>query len=228
MAILRVIEDGAADASWVELGILGTNVYFIDDGDGGVVVADPADNVDAILDIAGKRPISAILVTHGHYDHVGALDALRQATGAPVVAPVDDAHRITDPEPGFIGRTAPASQVDRTVEDGDTVQTGKLTWRVLHTPGHTEGSSCYLLEPSAGTNAEGFPLLLAGDTLFHGTVGRTDLDGGSVEAMCESMGKLAELDDATVVLPGHNSLTTIGLERERTINAIRGGDWLRP
>ena len=218
----------AAHVCWVELGILGTNVYFVEDGEGGVIVVDPADNVEAILEVVGQRKVSAIFVTHGHYDHVGALAALREASGAPVIIGTYDAHRVTDPEPGFVGKTAPASEVDRTVEDGETIKVGKTSWRVLHTPGHTEGSVCYFLDPVLGTNADGAPVMLAGDTLFHGTIGRTDLEGGSMDDMRESLNKLAELPDNTIVMPGHNSPTSIGMERGRTINAIRNNDWVRP
>lgn len=228
MPRVNEIEGAAADVLWAELGILATNVYVIDDGDGGAIVVDPGDRVDDILAMVGDRPVTAIFITHGHYDHVAALEELRQATGAPVIAGAEDAYRITNPVSSYAGRVAPVSQVDREVVDGDTIETGKLTWRVMHTPGHTEGCVCYYLEPSLGVHPDGFPLLISGDTLFHGTVGRTDLMGGDSNAMRESMGKLAELDDIVVALPGHNALTTIGMERERTINAILGDSWTRP
>lgn len=221
-------DEGCVPIKWAELGILATNVYFIEDGEGGVIVVDPADNIDAIMDFVGDRPVSAILLTHGHYDHMCALAELRERTGAPVIVGEHDAHRVVDPQPGFVGRTAPACEVDKTVTDGEDLRIGKTTWRVMHTPGHTEGCVCYYLEPSLGTNTSGDPVLMSGDTLFHGTVGRTDLEGGSMADMAKSLEKLAELPDETVVFPGHNSPTTIKLERGRTIDAIRNATWTRP
>lgn len=220
MPKLYEIEGGAASVSKTELGILATNVYFVDDGEGGVVVVDPADHPDAILQALDGRPVSAILLTHGHYDHVGACAALREATGAPVIANAAEEDRINNPREGYAGRMAPPCEVDRTVVDGDVLQFGKTSWQVMHTPGHTEGSTCYFLDPAQGTNPAGRPMLLAGDTLFYGSHGRTDLPGGNYDEMLASLARLGTLPGDTLVMPGHNALTTIAGENERTIGPL--------
>ena len=91
-----------------------------------------------------------------------------------------------------------------------------MAWRVISTPGHTPGRMCLFLDPRFGSDAAGAPLLISGDTLFCGSIGRTDFAGGSMDDMRHSLKKLATLPDNTIVLPGHNDLTTIAAERERT------------
>ena len=216
----RALDGLCVDVEMMEAGILATNVYFVGDGAGGVIVADPADDAPGLIEALDGRPVSAIFVTHGHYDHVTALDELHTATGAPVYAMAQEVDRIMNPRTGYAGRMAPPAQVDIALHDGDVIEVGDTRWRVLHTPGHTEGCACYLIEPSDGTR-EGAPVMVAGDTLFYGSIGRTDLDGGDMQAMRHSLAKLAQLSDDVVVLPGHNAITSIGLERERTINPLK-------
>ena len=107
-------------------------------------------------------------------------------------------HRITCP-------------VDQTVEDGDVIEIGNMKWQVMVTPGHTPGGICLFLEPNEGQ--DGSPILISGDTLFAGTHGRVDFEGGSLEDMRESLKRLSTLPPETIVLPGHNNLTTIGREQ---------------
>ena len=101
-------------------------------------------------------------------------------------------------------------------EDGDVVEIGNMAWKVMVTPGHTKGGTCWYLVPQFGNHEDGAPVLISGDTLFEGSVGRTDFEGGSMKEMRASLRKLAFLPDETIVLPGHGRQTTIGAERSRT------------
>ena len=199
----------------VEVAVMGpieNNVYIIDDGNS-VVVVDPTQDAPRIMSLVGDRQVGAIVLTHAHWDHVGAAKALRDLSGAPVAAsavdapfidgsaPLDPSHRSFDPCP-----------VDRLLSDGDELVVGNMRWRVLATPGHTPGSICLLLEPRYGSNPQGAPVLIAGDTLFAGAHGRTDFVGGDPAEMRVSLRRLAELAPDTLVLPGHNSVTTIARE----------------
>ena len=199
------------------LGPLETNCWVVgDDASGPVVVIDPADDARDVLDVVGERAIAAIVLTHRHFDHLGGVRDLMAASHAPLLVHVDDASGVSDPQTtggtafGF-PQTAPVP--DRELEDGDTIEAGTLRLTVLHTPGHTEGGIClFVLDPCGGA-----PHLFAGDTLFAGSVGRTDFPGGDPRALSTSIAtKLAPLPAETIVHPGHGPDTTIG--RERRIN----------
>lgn len=202
------------DVQYLVLGVLQNNVYIISDGEGTMVV-DPSCEPDKILAALGDAKLDAIVITHGHWDHTGAAAALREATGAPVIASAADADYIRNPVGGGFSRKAVPCEVDRTVVNGDVVKVGNMEWKVIGTPGHSEGSICLFIVPQFGNHPGGLPVLVSGDTLFAGTVGRTDFEGGSMEQMAASIKKLAALPDDTAVLPGHNALTTIGAERRR-------------
>lgn len=198
------------------LGPLQNNVYFITDGTATFVV-DPTCNPSSLVEALGGVGLDAIVVTHRHFDHIGAVAALKEKTGAVVIASAVDAPYLTgelhDPD------GHPDSEhcaVEQLVSDGDIVQLGNMAWRVIETPGHTQGSICLFLDAQFGSNPEGAPVLISGDTLFCGAVGRTDFVGGSLSDMKHSLKKLATLPDSTIVLPGHNEITTIAAERERT------------
>ncbi len=202
------------DVTYLVLGVLQNNTYIVSDGQGTMVV-DPSCDADKILTALDGATPDAIVVTHGHWDHFGAAAELREATGAPVVASVADAPFIVEPLDKGMARKAVPCAVDRTVANGDVVEVGAMKWKVVETPGHSKGSICLFIIPQFGNHPGGLPVLLSGDTLFAGTVGRTDFEGGSMVEMAASIKKLAALPDDTAVLPGHNSLTTIGAERRR-------------
>ena len=175
-----------------------TNTFLALDGAGTAVAVDPAANVDQYcraLEQHGAK-LAAILLTHGHFDHVGAVLELKQKTGAPVYLARQDA---------AASRMLPLSEqdVDGFVQDGMALSFGGLTLRVIATPGHTAGSVCYLCED----------VLFAGDTLFDGGVGRTDFAESLPEQMMPSLAKLArEVPPDTQVLPGHESFTTMAAQ----------------
>ncbi len=209
------------DVKYLVLGPIQNNTYLISDGQGTMVV-DPSCDVDKILEVLDGTVPDAIVVTHGHWDHFGAAAALREATGAPVVASAADAPYIEEPPEKGLARKAVPCSVDRTVGNGDIVKVGGMEWKVISTPGHSKGSICLFIVPPFGNHADGLPVLVSGDTLFEGTVDRTDFEGGSLAEMAASIKKLAALPDDTAVLPGHNNLTTIGAERRRVFT--RFGD----
>jgi glyoxylase-like metal-dependent hydrolase (beta-lactamase superfamily II) len=176
------------------------------------IVIDPGDEIEDILGLIRKHnlQVKQIVITHAHIDHVGGAMKLRAATGAPILLNQNDYAllKMLDAQAAWIGVAAPGKvEIDQSIGQADTVKAGSLTANVLHTPGHTEGSICLY-----------FPMeqkLIAGDTLFAGSIGRTDLPGGSFEKIIRSLHeKVLALPDETVVVPGHGPLTTIGDERE--------------
>ena len=192
----------------VVVGPIRTNCYLVEDA-GRIVVVDPGDEPERIMDALDRRPVDGIWVTHRHWDHVNALAALEERTRAFASMPAADADAV-DGKAVLDGRDiahghAPA-RIERRLEDGDVLQAGDARFEVIATPGHTPGSSCFYCA------SEG--VLLAGDTLFQGgSYGRTDLEGGSFEAIVASMSRLAALPDVTVILPGHGPRTTMAAER---------------
>lgn len=203
------------DVRYLVMGPIENNVYIISDGRGTMVV-DPSCEPERILAALDGAKLDAIVITHAHWDHMDAAFDLRAATGAPVIASAIDAPLIESPRDLSTSRVAHACPVDRRVSHGDVVEVGGMKWKVMETPGHTKGSICLFIVPQFGSHADGLPVLVSGDTLFAGTVGRTDFEGGSLEDMAASIKKIAFLPDDTVVLPGHNGLTTIAAERRRT------------
>ncbi len=198
------------------LGMLDNNVYVIDD-DGAAAIVDPSCEPDKLLRALDGRELTAIVLTHHHVDHMGAAAALREATGAQVVASDVEAPLIENPKK--VGRTPlplpDPCPVDTRVSHGDVVKIGSYAWEALLTPGHSKGSMCLYLAPQLGRFPDGLPVLLSGDTLFAGSIGRTDFQGGSMSDMRDSLVTLAKLPDETLVLPGHGPSTTIAAERRR-------------
>lgn len=172
-------------------------------------VIDPGDEAHRILELLAreKLTVTQIINTHGHFDHVSANKKMKAATGAPIVIHALDAPMLTS-----LSRSAAAwglsaedsPEPDRTIADGDSVSVGNITLKVLHTPGHTPGGVSLLADGA----------VFVGDTLFQGSIGRTDFPGGDFATLRKSIQtKLFTLDGATTVYPGHNQPTTIGHER---------------
>lgn len=176
------------------------------------MVIDPGDDIGDIETILQKHGVRVkqIVITHAHIDHVGGAMKLRAATGAPILLNQKDHAllKMLDMQAAWLGMSTPDEvEVDRTITDADKVEAGDLVANVMHTPGHTEGSIC-LYFPAEQK-------LIAGDTLFSGSIGRTDLPGGSFDKIIRSLHeKVLSLPDETIVVPGHGPLTTIGDERE--------------
>jgi hydroxyacylglutathione hydrolase len=185
-------------------------VACADTGDAAII--DPGGNADIILAAIKEMgvQVKALLHTHGHFDHVMATREVAEATKAPVVIHEKD-RSLYESLPhqgwifGFSADTPPAPR--QVLAGGETITVGKLSAKVIHTPGHTPGSVSYYFE------ADG--ILFSGDTLFSESIGRTDLPGGSFPAIVKSIQtKLYLLPPSTRVVPGHGSETTIGYERE--------------
>ena len=176
------------------------------------MVIDPGDEIEDILEVVRKHKLQVkqIFITHAHIDHVGGAMKLRGATGAPILLNQNDYAllKLLDVQAAWIGVPSPGKvEIDRSVTTGETVSAGSHTAQILHTPGHTEGSICLFFEPEK--------MLIAGDTLFAGSIGRTDLPGGNMQKIMRSLhDTVLTLPDQTVVVPGHGKLTTIGEERE--------------
>jgi glyoxylase-like metal-dependent hydrolase (beta-lactamase superfamily II) len=196
------------------LGELETNCWMVSDGAGGpLVVIDPAGDAAGLLAAIGERPVSVVVLTHGHFDHLGAATAVMQATGAVLAVHSRDAAAVTDAAANgglMFGFDSVTPEPDRSLEDGDVIQAGELRLDVLHTPGHTPGSIC--LHARTGDASH----LFSGDTLFAGSVGRTDFPGGDARALRDSIARLAVLPAETLVHPGHGPDSTI--ERESRVN----------
>lgn len=197
------------------MGALWTNAYLIWDEDGIAILVDPGGDPSEALDFSeGKGlEIEWILLTHGHGDHIGGLDVARKRSRKGVAIHRADAAMLTSPEENlsrWMGTPVESGAAERILEDGESFRAGRIEVRVIHTPGHTAGSSCFVF-------AEGeTELLVSGDTLFARSVGRTDLPGGSEKELKSSLVKLAALQDTLPVLPGHGPETSLG--REKTEN----------
>ena len=191
------------------VGPVSTNVLVLaDPGSREAIAIDTAiPSLDWIADELAARDwtLKLIVSTHGHWDHIGDNAAVAAHTGADIAVHPLDRERLTNPQPLFAPFEIPPSVPAVELAEGGVIRFGEIRLRVLHTPGHTEGSVC-LLEEDEG-------LLFAGDTLFAGGWGRVDLPGGDPDEMVASLARLTELEDRVGVFPGHGPATTIGRER---------------
>ena len=176
------------------------------------MVIDPGDDIEDVAAIIQrhKLKVKQIVITHAHIDHVGGAMKLRALTGAPILLNQNDYAllKMLDMQATWVGMPVPGDvKIDAELAHGESLSAGSLSANVLHTPGHTEGSVCLYFPAEK--------LLIAGDTLFAGSIGRTDLPGGSLDKIMRSLHqRVLALPDETVVIPGHGPKTTIGDERE--------------
>ena len=196
----------------ITLGPIATNCFFAIDDDGNTAIIDPAANparVNQLIEENGLKPV-AILLTHGHFDHIGGVMGIkRKFPDVKVYIGEKDAPML----PAAINNKTWAQfitpenyeglKADVLVNEGDEIEVGSLKFKVLHTPGHTRGGVCYICEDC----------LFSGDTLFRHECGRTDLEGGSYTEILRSLKRLHDLKGDYNVLPGHEELSTLAEER---------------
>lgn len=193
------------------LGAVSTNCYLVYHNESReAVIVDPADNGAYVLNKCREMDVKpvAILLTHGHFDHIMAAEDLRKKYKIPVYAHEAEEQTLGDASRNQSGGWAlPVSlKADQWLTDGQVLTVAGLPLQVFHTPGHTPGSCCYLLTEEK--------TLLSGDTLFYCSVGRTDFPGGSSRQIKQSLDRLlSELPGDTTVLPGHGESTTIDFEK---------------
>ena len=195
------------------VGVLSCNCsVFGDEQSREGLVVDPGDDIAQVLEIIARHglTVKAIVITHAHIDHIGGAQKLKQATGAPVYMNLNDTglQKMLPMQADWLGMRAPDDvQIDAAANEGDKLSVGLTEFHVLYTPGHTQGSISLWI-PSETK-------LVAGDTLFRDSIGRTDLPGGDGRQILRSIhDKLLPLPDETEVIPGHGANTTIGRERE--------------
>ena len=208
-------------------GSWATNCYVVAAGPGEpCVIVDPGqDSIDRVLELVSEHSLApaAVLLTHGHIDHVWSVAPLSSRFGIPAAIHADDRYRLVDPAGSsfsaareqLLAMTKDALELTEPDEvtvlgDGDELDLVGLTWRVRHAPGHTEGSVVFDVRETGGE----FDRMFSGDVLFAGSIGRTDLPGGDPVAMARSLQRvIAATPDHVAVLPGHGPATTIGQER---------------
>ncbi|MFO7152772.1 MAG: MBL fold metallo-hydrolase [Bacillota bacterium] len=191
------------------VGLLATNCYILADDQKNAVVIDPGAGSSSILKEIEDQNLKVewIILTHGHADHIGAVEEVKNFTGAKVAIHEKDSKMLGSAKENlsfFLGHSITQPPADVELKDGDVIDVGELTLEILWTPGHTPGSICI----------KSGKLLFTGDTLFAGSIGRTDFPGSSYEQIIDSINtKLLVLDDDVRILPGHGGESTIGAEK---------------
>ena len=196
------LTQGTLSVRMIPVGPLQTNCYLVSDADGTALLVDPGGDGEMLLELVRARDLrlAALLLTHGHFDHTGAVRMLKDATKAPVVASLREKPLLDGSAnlPVWLRAPGPPIEIDIPAREGMPLSFGGIEVKVIETPGHTPGSVSYLIGR----------WLFSGDTLFAGSVGRTDL-GGSLEDLMPSLEKLTTLPPETIVLPGHLGATTL-------------------
>ncbi len=192
------------------VGPLQGNTYIIgDETEKEAIVIDPGDEPDRILEVIKDNSliINAIICTHAHFDHVGAVGDIKKETGAKILMHKSDleSYTLSKDQAAFWGYDIDdLPQPDGFIDEGDDINVGNLNFKVLRTPGHSRGGICLY----------GEGIVITGDTIFQGSVGRTDFPGGSIEELRKSFKRLLDLPEDTKVLSGHGPETTIGREKK--------------
>lgn len=203
---------GKIRVDYKALGMMGTNCYFVCNTDTmETLVIDPADQAQTIIEYIGQNKYipKAVLLTHGHFDHIGAADEVCRHFHIKLYMYEDEADVAHEPDYNLSSSFMGPLRVyaDETFADGQMVNLAGMDFKVIHTPGHTKGSCCYYFEDEK--------ILISGDTLFCQSVGRSDFPTGSTAMLLKSIGeKLFVLPKETKVYPGHGEETTIGYEKE--------------
>lgn len=205
----------------LSLGPIGTNCYLVSEvGSTRAFVVDPGDQADVIEDVAAEQglQVEAILVTHCHWDHIGAVAALAEATGAPVWMSATESPVLEDPTSFPVGGPSPITpaKVDHRLDGGERIEVAGIAIDVLSTPGHSPGHLTFLVDGIRGVSHDTYdspPVAFVGDVIFQGSVGRTDLPFADADTLMSTLDRLvARLHPDTVLLSGHGDVTTMRSE----------------
>lgn len=192
-----------------QAGMYAANCYVINSENGNAIIVDPAENVFDIIKYIENNSLrlESIILTHGHGDHIGGVLALKENINVPVMVHVEEKEMVED-ETLNLSTSMPSGSIsfspDSLLNDGDIIKLGNMEIKIIHTPGHTKGGICLYMEG----------ILITGDTLFQGSIGRTDLYGGDYESLIKSIvDKLMVLPEETIIYPGHGERSSIGYEK---------------
>ena len=192
----------------LEMGYIGTNCYVVSDDNGICAIIDCDGNPQPLYNYIAQNQLKPthILLTHGHFDHIGAVEAVKEKYGCKVYAAEKEAALLADPALNASDMASVPLRIyaDVSVKNADTISVGDLQFSVLETPGHTQGSVCFLIEKN----------IFSGDTLFLGSCGRTDFPTGDYQTILSALQKLKNLEGDYVVYPGHGPATTLEYERK--------------